>query len=410
MLTYAIGFIQNVQLACFAIVLILMAAMDRSNRSLRWLACGYIAGLTGGIFQFADHLLPGWIAIPFYMIAAPVGYACFNAGIVAFVQRGERTRWVSLVLLAGSLPVYIYLTMPWMNAHFAQMDRISTLADFTLAVQTMFSAWLLLSTVDAETARPRWVMGTFLGFYSAVEYARVVVYFATGQLPDRTAPWVEVASGMVYVVSCSVLPLGFIWMMNARLHAHMARQMTTDALTQLLNRRGLENAGELEVARYQRNGDDFAVVLMDVDHFKRLNDTFGHAGGDLVLCEIAALFRGLIRESDVLGRLGGEEFVLLLANTPAEGAARLVEGLRKAMEAHRFELDGKTFSVTASFGVTVSAGRLEVEWEKLLREADQALYAAKDAGRNVCRFYEGMHEGQWNSRMKTRAESELETA
>jgi diguanylate cyclase (GGDEF)-like protein len=164
------------------------------------------------------------------------------------------------------------------------------------------------------------------------------------------------------------------------------------------------------VARYQRNGDDFAVVLMDVDHFKRLNDTFGHAGGDLVLCEIAALFRGLIRESDVLGRLGGEEFVLLLANTPAEGAARLVEGLRKAMEAHRFELDGKTFSVTASFGVTVSAGRLEVEWEKLLREADQALYAAKDAGRNVCRFYEGMHEGQWNSRMKTRAESELETA
>jgi diguanylate cyclase (GGDEF)-like protein len=410
MLTYAIGFIQNVQLACFAIVLVLMAAMDRSNRSLRWLACGYIAGLTGGVFQFADQLLPGWISIPFFMIAAPVGYACFNASIVAFVRRGERTRWVSIVLLAGSLPVYIYLSMPWMNAHFAQMDRISTLSDFTLAVQTMFSAWLLLSTVDSETARPRWVMGTFLAFYSAVEYARVVAYFATGRLPDRVAPWVEVASGVVYVVSCSVLPLAFIWMMNARLHAHMARQVTTDALTELLNRRGLESAGELEVARYQRNPEDFAVVLMDIDHFKRLNDTFGHAGGDLVLCEVAALFRGLIRESDVLGRLGGEEFVLLLANTSSAGAARLVEGLRKAMEAHRFELDGKAFNVTASFGITVSAGRREVRWETMLREADQALYAAKDAGRNICRFHESVHGGQWNLRLQSRAESELETA
>jgi diguanylate cyclase (GGDEF)-like protein len=410
MLTYAIGFIQNVQLACFAIVLVLMAAMDRSNRSLRWLACGYIAGLTGGIFQFADQLLPGWISVPFYMIAAPVGYACFHASIVAFVRRGERTRWVSVALLGGSLPVYLYLSMPWMNAHFAQMDRISTLSDFTLAVQTMLSAWLLLSTVDAETARPRRVMGAFLGFYSAVEYARVVAYFATGQLPDRAAPWVEVASGMVYVVSCSVLPLAFIWMMNARLHAHMARQMTTDALTGLLNRRGLESAGELEVARYKRSREDFAVVLMDVDHFKRQNDTFGHAGGDLVLCEIAELFRGLVRESDVLGRLGGEEFVLLLANTPAAGAVSLVEGLRKAMEAHRFELDGKRFNVTASFGVTVTGGRREVEWETLLREADQALYAAKDAGRNTCRFHEGAQQSEWKRRMEARAESELETA
>ena len=409
MLTYAIGFIQNFQLACFAIVLVLMAATDRNNRSVRWLACGYVAGMLGGVFQFADSILPAWIGIPFFTIAAPVGYACFNTGIVSFVRRGKWTRWVSVVLLGGSLPIYIYLTMPWMNAHFEQMDRVASLADFTLAAQTMVTAWLLLSTRDAETARPRWVMGMFLAFYSAVESARVMAYFATGHTPDKVAPWVEVASGVVYVVSCSVLPLAFIWMMNARLHAHMARQMTTDPLTQLLNRRGLESAGALELARYQRSREDFAVVLMDIDHFKRLNDTFGHAGGDAVLCEVAALFRGLIRESDILGRLGGEEFVLLLTGTHANGAATLVEGLRRAMESYRFELEGRKFNVTASFGVTVSAGRRDVEWETLLREADKALYEAKDAGRNVCRFHDHAR-GVVGRHVRARLESELETA
>jgi len=409
MLTYAIGFIQNVQLAVFAVVLVLMAATDRNNRSLRWLACGYVAGMLGGIFQFADQALPGWISILFSMIAAPVGYACFNASFVAFVQRGERTRWVSGVLLIGSLPIHIYLSMPWLNAHFQQMDRMATLADFTLAVQATFSAWLLLSTSNQETVRPRRVIGIFLAFYSAVEYARVVVWLATGHTPDRVAPWVEISSGVVYVVSCSVLPLGFIWMMNARLHAHMARQMTTDPLTQLLNRRGLESAGALELARYQRNGEDFAVALVDIDRFKRLNDTFGHAAGDKVLCEVAALFRSLIRERDILGRLGGEEFVLLLPDTPASGAVKLLEGPRRSMEDHCFHLEGKTFTVTASFGASVSAGRSCVNWEMLLREADQALYAAKDAGRNLCRFHEGAQAAQ-DSPMQARMESEFETA
>jgi len=410
MLTYAIGFIQNVQLACFAVVFVLMAALDRSNRSIRWLACAYVAGLIGGLFQFAQSLLPPWVSIPCSMIAAPVGYACIHAGIVAFVQRGERTRWVSGALLAGSLPVYFALSLPGVNDHFEQMSRMATLGDFTLAVQTTLSAWLLMSTRDAETLWPRRTMGTFLALYSAVEYARVVVFIATGHMPDKVAPWIEVSSGVVYVISCSVLPFAFIWMMNARLLAHMGRQTTTDPLTQLLNRRGLERAGELELARFARKREDFALVLMDLDHFKRLNDTFGHAGGDAVLCEVAALLRGMIRESDILGRLGGEEFVLLLSSTPASGAARLMETLRAALAEHRFRLHGVDFNVTASFGVTVSGGRPNVEWEKLLHEADVALYSAKDAGRNLCRFYEGGATGAEGLQIATQRESALETA
>jgi diguanylate cyclase (GGDEF)-like protein len=388
MLTYAIGFIQNVQLACFAVIFLLMAALDRNNRSFRWLALAYVSGLVGGAFQFCSHFLPLWVSIPFSMIAAPVGYACIHAGIVQFLGRGLRTRRVSLVLVLGSLPAFLYWSVHLSPSFATQMDRMSTLQDFVLAVQTALSSIVLLTTRDDETLWPRRVMGAFLGFYSTVEVVRVAIYLVMGVLPDRAAPWVEAASGIVYVVSCSVLPMNFIWMQNARLHAYMARQMTTDALTRLLNRRGLNAAGELEVARYTREGRDFAVTLMDIDHFKQLNDTFGHPGGDQVLGEAAWLLRSLVRKSDTVGRLGGEEFVVLLPGTPIAGAAKLVENLRAALERHAFSIDGQNVNITASFGLAVSAGRSELTWESLLSEADQALYRAKNDGRNLCRLYQ----------------------
>ncbi len=387
MLTYAVCFIQNVQLACFSIVFVMMALNNRGNRSLRWLAYAYLAGCAGGIFQLAEPVLPAWTSLTFETLAAPVGYACIHASIVFFVRRGGRTQWVSLALVLGSVVMYLWWSLPVFNPHGARIDQIVNLSDFTLAIQTAFSSWLLFSTIDKETAWPRRVMGAFLAFYSAVELARVAAFLIAGKTPDLVAPWVEAASGIVYVVSCSVLPLAFIWMMNARLYAEMGRQMTTDPLTQICNRRGLQAAGELELARYLRGGQDFAVVLVDLDHFKRLNDTFGHAAGDTVLHQAAALLRSLLRESDVLGRLGGEEFVLLLPAATAQGAMTLVERLRLSVEHFSFDLGHHETCVTASFGVTFTAKRKALTWTLLLSEADQALYAAKRAGRNRCQLH-----------------------
>jgi len=386
MLTAAIGFVQNVQLACFAIVFILMALHDRENRSFRWLACAYCAGLIGGAFEFAGHLVPAWVSIPLSMIAAPVGYACIHSGVVHFLKRAWPTRWVSFALVAATFLAFLFWSPSLAHSFGAVMDRMSTLQDLELAIQTALTSIVLLTTWEEETIWPRRVMGTFLSVYSAVEFARVAVYLITGVLPDRAAPWVEGASGIVYVVSCSVLPLNFIWMQNARLHAYMNRQMTTDVLTRLLNRRGLTQAGELETARYLRERRDFAVILMDIDHFKRLNDSYGHSAGDQVLAETAWVLRSLVRKTDTVGRLGGEEFVILLPGTLADGAAKLSENLRLTIEAHDYLIDGRKLHITGSFGVALSAARAHLAWETLLKEADQALYQAKRDGRNLCRF------------------------
>ena len=382
MLTYAIGFVQDVQLACFAIVLTCMALQDRANRSLRWLAFGYIVGACGALLDLGGRWLPHWMSMGLFMEAAPIGYACIYTSVAAFVRRGIRGRWLWLMVALGALPFFLRWSIT------GNLSASATLVDGILAVQTAMTALLLLNTTDRETRWPRRTLSAFLAVYSAVEFARVVIYLATGKMPSEVAPAAEIASGIVYVVSCSVLPLGFIWMMNARLLLHLNRQSMIDPLTELLNRRGLQAAADVELARYARSGKDLAVVVLDLDFFKLLNDRYGHPGGDAILCEFAVFLRSMVRETDVAGRVGGEEFVVILPDTDAQTALATIERLRHAVAEHTFELGPRLIHVTASFGIALSGGRRELTWETLQHEADVALYAAKAAGRNRARIYE----------------------
>ncbi|WP_130470928.1 GGDEF domain-containing response regulator [Candidatus Magnetaquicoccus inordinatus] len=151
----------------------------------------------------------------------------------------------------------------------------------------------------------------------------------------------------------------------------------TDALTGTCNRARLQTLLYAEMQRSQRHGQPLAVVLLDVDHFKRVNDTFGHQTGDLVLIELSTLVSQNLRASDVLARWGGEEFMVVTPDSDLDAALLLAEKLRKLIEQHDFPCVGR---VTSSFGV---AQYLVQETISMLTErADQALYHAKRAGRN----------------------------
>jgi diguanylate cyclase (GGDEF)-like protein len=382
MLTYAIGFVQDVQLTCFAIVLTMMALQNRKSPSLRWLAFGYTSGLVGALIDLGSHRLPAWISLGIVMEAAPVGYACFHFGVVEFTRKAWRTRWISGILLAGSLPFFLV----WANL--AHLSQSSTLTDFVLAVQTLMTSIVILNADDDETRSPRRTIGAFLAVYSIVEFLRVYIFFATGRMPGEVSPTIENASGIVYVVSCSVLPLAFIWMMNVRLLSHLNRQALIDPLTELLNRRGIANAGGEVLRKYRNSGSDFAVVVVDIDHFKAVNDRFGHASGDQALRGIAAYLKQAMRSGDCIGRLGGEEFVVLLPAVRDAEAYSIAEDLRMGILKHALNVGSDEVFLTASFGIATSAGRREVDWETLVHEADTALYAAKNAGRNATRLYE----------------------
>ena len=153
-----------------------------------------------------------------------------------------------------------------------------------------------------------------------------------------------------------------------------------DPLTGLPNRAAWTERLEHEVAQWQRHGNSLLMAILDLDHFKRINDNYGHLAGDRVLKIIATVLRKRLRGSDFIARFGGEEFVLLVPDTPLASGAKLAEGLRAAIEACPFHFKGEPVTITVSVGMT--AFRPGEYSDLVLKRADQALYRAKSAGRN----------------------------
>ncbi|MGD8858424.1 MAG: GGDEF domain-containing protein [Myxococcales bacterium] len=156
--------------------------------------------------------------------------------------------------------------------------------------------------------------------------------------------------------------------------------MIRDALTQVFNRRHLEDRLRSEVAFAQRHDSPLTVLLIDIDRFKQVNDRGGHEAGDAVLRILARALERMLRTEDVLGRWGGEEFVVLARAIERDGAARLAERIRRGVEVLRIPVGRASISVTASIGVAHAGGQADAS--ELLRAADEAMYAAKAGGRN----------------------------
>lgn len=162
-----------------------------------------------------------------------------------------------------------------------------------------------------------------------------------------------------------------------RLVQEFKRMASTDGLTGIFNRMKLEPIMTAEVLRSRRYGRLLSILLVDIDHFKLVNDNYGHNIGDAVLRDVAAVLKENLREADSLGRWGGEEFLVVAPETSTDGARKIAEKLREAVASHRFIRDIK---VTISVGV---ASLMADEWEEdMVRRADEAMYLAKNSGRN----------------------------
>ena len=155
---------------------------------------------------------------------------------------------------------------------------------------------------------------------------------------------------------------------------------TTDALTGIDNRRAMEHELKREIDRARRTTRSFCLVLGDIDHFKRVNDVYGHDGGDFALREVAQLVKRMLRTNDSVARWGGEEFCILLPETTAVQAHTPIERIRGKLEESRFSWAGRDIAVTMTFGVAYHD--LHGSLEQTLKRADHALYRGKDGGRN----------------------------
>jgi diguanylate cyclase (GGDEF)-like protein len=178
---------------------------------------------------------------------------------------------------------------------------------------------------------------------------------------------------------------------NARLFAQMESLAMTDTLTGIFNRRQFMTMGTIELERSLRYHKQMSAVMIDIDHFKKVNDTYGHIAGDHFLKEIAGLLGRTLRTVDILGRYGGEEFAIIMPETGLEEAQKAAERLRILVEAKQMLIEQVPVNVTASFGVTTLTPNTK-DLQVLLEQADRAMYAAKQAGRNQVKIYSSSND------------------
>ena len=220
-----------------------------------------------------------------------------------------------------------------------------------------------------------WHDGIHWGIAFALATSLLRFTMGIDQLPPTTLLDYRVLNELAYLLVVGVAITGLSQLRHT--HAQLAQLATQDPLTNVLNARAFSHELAQELSRNRRYGRPLALIYLDLDDFKSVNDAHGHATGDAVLRLVADAMRGAVRQADVVGRLGGDEFAVLMPETDGDvahaAATRLVTGIRTVFRG--------TPSVTASIGVVAVSGT-EAGTDELLRKADQAMYAAKRAGKD----------------------------
>ncbi len=218
-----------------------------------------------------------------------------------------------------------------------------------------------------------------------------IILLLSSELVTLVPPFVTLSSRLIKLFSIlslastvgSIIIVFYFYAKNLSLITSELKILAdTDVLTKVLNRRSFEKEGHMLFEFSGKYGKMFAFIILDVDYFKKINDTYGHPAGDAVLVQLSEVLSSNIRQNDILARYGGEEFALLLKGYNPEGLYRAAEHLRGAVENHAFIIpEEKTVRITISLGVVTFSEKYE-SFEQMIKVADRALYRAKEDGRN----------------------------
>lgn len=278
--------------------------------------------------------------------------------------------WAGIILLALVPLFWFSLVKPHYGIRIGITSGLMAVMSFAHAQAILRHAPRTFSTYFTATALLVLALTQTLRLRSAFGLSADDGIFDNFQ-PEQTA-YVT-----VYAFAILMTTIGMVLMATDRLRGELEHLATHDSLTGALNRRALIEACELELARCRRNHGVMALLMIDLDHFKAINDTHGHPVGDRVLIDFVARVKSLLRQPDRFGRFGGEEFVALLPETPLNEARVAAERLRAMIEAKAADLPPCTVSIGISVSRSDDAGL-----DEIISRADAALYQAKRAGRN----------------------------
>lgn len=291
------------------------------------------------------------------------------------------------------IPIIVFMLLTAVDAYFVLVShniRMAViLAAFIFAAIYLYCARLTFTREEGILGNFLWIASSLFLLMAVLMLGRAVYASQVGlEVFDSFAKWpVNAYTFMLGAVSQFFISSLFVLMLSYKLNRSLESIATIDSLTGVLNRRGLEDASIKMQDICKRINLSMAVVLIDIDYFKKVNDTYGHLVGDDVLRHIAKTISGILRSSDVLGRYGGEEFCAFLPNTTESDALGLAERIRAGIESTPIQLSlGVTLKTTVSIGVADSV-RAGYDFKGLLATADSAMYGAKNGGRNRVMSY-----------------------
>ena len=250
-----------------------------------------------------------------------------------------------------------------------------------LSLCAVLGCWEVIRGYKHEPLNSRLPMAAILAVLTAVLVLRAswTAFQPEGLTPESYYDPLHGIASMIVSIGILCLTFGMMMMANERVSTQYQKRALTDDLTGLPNRRSFLEQAERFAKRPARNSTPASILMMDLDHFARVNERLGHAGGDQALATFAGLLRDHVRPTDIVARYGGEEFCAVLTGVHVPEATRIAERLRAAVAAQAFDVGGRGHPITVSIGV---ADFLDGDLEASLRRADEALYRAKANGRN----------------------------
>jgi len=378
------GFILTINLfvaGLLAAAFLSIAAYDRRQESARWFALAYVIGMTNFLLEFAIATFgTATVLVLASYSAFLIALAMFNVGIARKYSVPVPWTLMSVVFVGAVATCYFIQDMP---------------RDSFMRMLLYQSPYFIMQAVAAGTVAQTKIRTPLdnvlmvLLTASAIQFLSKPFLFqalgGTGASPDQYLATeyalFSQSMGTIFAIAVALMVLVIV-ARDVLADAHARSE--TDMLSGLLNRGGFEAHAEPALQRAKRLGVPVSLVISDLDHFKSINDNFGHAAGDAVIATFARFLRSAMAEHHVTGRIGGEEFAVLLPGTNLVAARLFAEGARNAFASLTVEGMPATKRFTASFGVAEAANDETIG--DLMERADKALYLAKNSGRNCVKI------------------------
>lgn len=330
----------------------------------------------------ASFILSGYTPRTLMLMAANgaimFGLTFYLCALERFYDR-PRCGWQFLPALAGTLAVFWFSEI---YPHFGVRMLLVSSVQFYIIVSCLV---VLLNNGRDDTSNSRKMLMALLALAISYGTVRAIYYISVhfGQdiAIENHEDWINLLAPFVL----SLLPVtgttAFVLMCTDNLRRQLEKAAATDYLTSLPNRRALVDSGKEAFEEARGDGSGLGVAILDVDHFKVINDSYGHDIGDKTLMHLAQLLSGEARRRDMIARCGGEEFVVLLRGADARGALSFIERLRNTVENEPYRDGANIMPLTISAGLSMYRPE-DVEFDDILRRADNGLYLAKSGGRN----------------------------